>query len=62
MASEALTVFANGCEPPCGCYGQNLGSLQEHQVLLSSWPSLQPHVLFLRQGHNVVQSSLELIM
>lgn len=29
------TGVTGGCEPPCECWEQNSGPLQEHQVLLS---------------------------
>jgi hypothetical protein len=32
-----------GCEPPCGCWELNLGSLEEQSVLLTAEPSLQPN-------------------
>jgi hypothetical protein len=31
-----------GCEPPCGCWDLNSGPLEEHWVLLTTEPSLQP--------------------
>ena len=34
----------DGCEPPCGCWELNSGPLQEQSVLLTTEPSLQPHV------------------
>jgi hypothetical protein len=48
-ASDPITY---GCEPPCGCWKLNSGPLEEHPVLLTTEPSLQPHrvclfVLFL---------------
>jgi hypothetical protein len=33
------------CEPPCGCWELNSGSLEEQSVLLTSEPSLQPQIL-----------------
>jgi hypothetical protein len=40
-ASDSIT---DGCEPPCGGWELNSGPLEEQLVLLSSEPSLQPHV------------------
>lgn len=31
----------NACEPPHGCWEQNLGRLQEQQMLLAPEPSVQ---------------------
>ena len=39
---RALDPFANGCEPPCGCWSLNSGPLEERSVLLTAEPSLQP--------------------
>ncbi|CAO2634374.1 E3 ubiquitin-protein ligase NEDD4, partial [Lemmus lemmus] len=33
----------DGCEPPCGCWELNPGSLEEDHLLLSDEPYLQPH-------------------
>jgi hypothetical protein len=30
------------CEPPCGCWDLNSGSLEEQSVLLTTEPPLQP--------------------
>ena len=38
MASDPIT---DGCEPPCGCWELNSGSLEEQSVLLTPEPSLQ---------------------
>jgi hypothetical protein len=35
-------VITDGCEPPCGCWDLNSGSLKEESVLLTTEPSLQP--------------------
>jgi hypothetical protein len=43
-ASDPIT---DGCEPPCGCWDLNSGPLEEQSVLLTSEPSLQPHVQLL---------------
>lgn len=32
----------DGCELPCGFWEPNLGSLEEHQTLLTTEPSLEP--------------------
>ena len=37
-----LDLIRDGCEPPCGCWDLNLGSLEEQSVLLTAEPSLQP--------------------
>lgn len=36
------------CKPPHGCWVQNLSSLQEQQTLLTTEPSLQPLIPFLK--------------
>jgi hypothetical protein len=38
-----------GCEPPCGCWELNPGSLEEQSMLLTAEPFLQPHVVFLKK-------------
>jgi hypothetical protein len=38
-ASDPIT---DGCEPPCGCWELNSGPLEEHSVLLTTGPPLQP--------------------
>ena len=35
-------LVTDGCEPPCGCWEMNSGSLEEQPVLLTSETSLQP--------------------
>lgn len=35
-----------GCEPPYGCWEQNSSPFQEHQVLLTVEPPLQPQNIF----------------
>ena len=35
-------LITDGCEPPCGCWELNSGPLEEHSVLLTTEPSLQP--------------------
>ena len=37
-----LRIPLDGCEPPCGCWELNSGSLEEEPVLLTPEPSLQP--------------------
>ena len=37
-----------GCEPPCGCWELNSGPLEDQAMLLTSEPSLQPFILFLK--------------
>lgn len=41
------TGVPGGCEPPCRCWEVNPGPLEEHPVLLTSKPSLQPLALIL---------------
>jgi hypothetical protein len=36
--------ITDGCEPPCGCWELNSGSLEEESVLLTTEPSLQPYL------------------
>jgi hypothetical protein len=43
-ASDPIT---DGCGPPYGCWDLNSESLEEHSVLLTPKPSLQPQVIFL---------------
>jgi hypothetical protein len=42
-ASDPIT---DGCEPPCGCWELNSGSLEEQSVLLTAEASLQPLGLY----------------
>ena len=39
---EAIGTHYRGCEPPCGCWELNSGTLEEQSVLLTTEPSLQP--------------------
>jgi hypothetical protein len=39
---RAPDPITDGCEPPCGCWKLNSGSLEEQPVLLTSEPFLQP--------------------
>lgn len=41
------TEVMDGCEPPCPCCVLNPGLLQDHQMLLTAEPSLQPNRLVL---------------
>ena len=38
----AEDFIIDGCEPPCGCWELNSGSLEEQSELLTTEPSLQP--------------------
>jgi hypothetical protein len=40
--SDLITV---GCGPPCGCWDLNSGPVEEQSVVLTSEPSLQPHLM-----------------
>jgi hypothetical protein len=44
LASQKRTpdLIMHGCEPPSGCWELNSGPLEEHPVLLTAEPSLQP--------------------
>ena len=44
-ASDPIT---DGCEPTCACWELNSGPLEEHSVLLTAEPSLQPTRHFLK--------------
>jgi hypothetical protein len=47
---RASDLITGGCEPPCGCWDLNSGPLEEQSVLLTTEPSLQPHMFaFLSQ-------------
>jgi hypothetical protein len=48
---RALNLIMDGCEPPCGCWDLNTGSLEEQSVLLTIEPSLQPISLLLNLLH-----------
>ena len=37
-------LIRDGCEQPCGCWDLNSGPLDEQLVLLTTEPSLQPHL------------------
>jgi hypothetical protein len=39
-------LITDGCEPPCGCWELNSGSLEEQAMLLTAEPSLQLLILF----------------
>ena len=38
---RAPDLITDVCEPPCGCWELNSGSLEEQSVLLTAEPSLQ---------------------
>ena len=42
---RALDPITVGCEPPCGCWKLNSDPLEEHSVLLTAEPSLQPMIV-----------------
>jgi hypothetical protein len=42
---EGIDLITDGCEPPCGCWELNSGSLEEQSVLSTAEPSLQPPFL-----------------
>jgi hypothetical protein len=42
---RACDPTTDGCEPPCGCWELNSGSLKEQPVLLTTEPSLQPKLV-----------------
>jgi hypothetical protein len=45
---RASDPFTDGCEPSCGCWKLNSGTLEEQAVLLTPEPSLQsPHCVFI---------------
>jgi hypothetical protein len=51
---KASNPITDGCEPSCGCWELNSGPLEDHLVLLTAEPSLQP--LF----ENLYETSLSL--
>jgi hypothetical protein len=40
---KAPDLLIDGCDPPCGCWDLNSGPLEEHPVLLTTEPPLQPN-------------------
>ena len=42
-ARKGRQIPLDGHEPPCGCWELNSGPLEEHSVLLTAEPPLQPH-------------------
>jgi hypothetical protein len=40
--------ITDGCEPPCGCWELNSGTLEEQPVLLTAEPTLQPTVMLFK--------------
>jgi hypothetical protein len=56
-------LITDGCEPPCGCWELNSVPLEEHSVLLTAEPSLQPQkqkflnvvfILYYTQGRSQI--------
>jgi hypothetical protein len=45
---RASDLIMDGCEPPCGCWDLNSGPSEEHLVLLTAEPSLQPLTFFFK--------------
>ena len=45
LQKKASNLIIDGCEPPCGCWDLNSGTLEEQSVLLTTEPSLQPQIL-----------------
>ena len=39
-----MDPITDGYEPPCCCWKLDRGPLEEHPVLLTTEPSLQPHL------------------
>jgi E3 ubiquitin-protein ligase NEDD4 len=55
-ASDPIT---DSCEPPCGCWELNSGSLEEQSVLITAEPPLQPGSPLKRpQGNEACASCL----
>ena len=46
---RASDLIMGHCEPPCGCWDLNSGTLEEHSVLLPAEPSLQPLFFYIFQ-------------
>jgi hypothetical protein len=46
LQKRTSELATGGCEPPCGCWDLNSGSLEEQSVLLTTKPSLQPSCFF----------------
>lgn len=44
--SPGTGMGSDGCEPPCGCWGLNLGTLGEQHASLTSEPSLHSPSFF----------------
>lgn len=57
-AKEDISLLGTGvpvgCEPPCRCWEVNPGPLEEHPVLLTSKPSLQPLALIIIFLNNLI--------
>jgi hypothetical protein len=45
--------ITDGCEPPCCCWDLNSRTLEEHSVLLTTEPSVQPHGTFVNKANFV---------
>jgi hypothetical protein len=45
---RAPDPIIDGCESPLGCWKLNSGPLEEHSVLLTAEPSLQPELYLLK--------------
>ena len=50
--------MTDGCEPPCGCWELNWKRLEEHSVLLTSEPSLQPGFVVFIKLENILEHCL----
>jgi hypothetical protein len=55
MHQRVSDLIQDGCEPPCGCWDLNSGPSEEQSVLLTTEPSLQPHIFILRQENKTKQ-------
>jgi hypothetical protein len=44
VSSDTPDPITDDCKPPCGCWELNSGPLEKQSVLLTTEPSLQPHV------------------
>jgi hypothetical protein len=49
----ALDPITDGCEPPCGCWELNSGSLEEQSLLLTPEPS-QPHYFLVLKAYRTI--------
>jgi hypothetical protein len=55
---RAWDPITDGCDPPCGCWELNSGCLKEKLMLLSTKPSLQRIISFLK-GNKLLFSFLK---